>query len=538
VTTDPTLLPDNLALQEQADFVRSRDERWRLFPRAFLVGIVAGLLAVAFRYVLAFGEGFRSSFVSWAHQWPSFGWLLTLSFGAVGAGVAVYLVRRGAPEAAGSGIPFVEAVLHGYRSFPWQRILPVKFFGGLAAMSGGLAMGREGPTVQMGACVGEALSGSESHEARTTLIAAGSGAGLAAAFNAPLAGLVFVLEELQKDFKPNVLGAAFLACAAADTVSRFIGGQLPAVTAPTFSTPPLPLLPAFAVLGLICGLLGVVFNKCLMATLNGYAVAVDRFGLLPAIAMGAVVGLITYFTPEWVGSGHSLAEAALAGKVIFATIPLLFLLRFVLTLGSYGTGAAGGIFAPFLAFGALFGLGCGILVQRYAPGLHDVVPGSFAAIAMAAVFTSIVRAPLTGIVLIVEMTASYSLMLPLLVACLVSYLVAEALRDMPIYEALLQRDLNKSGISIGHSQKEPFEVAVVIQPGSHFEGKRVRDLGLGSGIILTGIREHGQEIVPQANTLLFAHMKVRAVVSPDAHESLERLREGAHEPKLPATQPT
>ena len=220
---------------------------------------------------------------------------------------------------------------------------------------------------------------------------------------------------------------------------------------------------------------GVLFNRSLLTTIELYARLPDRF-VLPAAAMaGGIIGLVGWFSPLMIGSGHTLAESALRGDLLLASIPLFFLVRFLLTNISYGTGAPGGIFAPLLVLGALIGLGIG-------QNAHDVssdivpIPAVFAVVGMAAYFTAIVRAPLTGIMLIVEMTGNYSQMLPLLVSCFCAYAFTEFLKDVPIYKALLERNLKRGGGA--HLLKEPVVVEFTIQPDAPFVGLEVRALGL------------------------------------------------------------
>jgi CIC family chloride channel protein len=512
------------AQSELQEFLRFQNERHRLFPRALVVGIVAGLVGVSFRAALAGGDAFRGRWLGWIHALP-LGWLVAMVACALAAALSVWLVRRFAPEASGSGIPHLEAVLHRHRDLDWRRLIPIKFLGGVLALGSGMALGREGPTVQMGGAAGLAVSRLFRAGTREGLVlaAAGAGAGLAAAFNAPLAGLVFVLEELQRDFRANVFGAAFVAAAAADVVSRLFSGQLPVFSVPAYPTPPLAHLPGFAALGVVAGILGVGFNHGLIASVNGFGRIPHGRRVLAAGIVGAAVGLLAYFVPEAVGSGHGLAEGALAAKVGLAVIPAFFLLRFVLTMACYGTGAPGGIFAPLLSLGALIGLGTGELVAWGWPGAA-IQPGTFAVVGMAAYFTGIVRAPLTGTVLIVEMTSSYALMLPLLVACLCAYAVAESLRDMPIYERLLQRDLRSGGAKM--PMGEPMVLEIEVKAGAAFDGCSVRGLGLPPGVILVGCRDGNHEWVPDADTILQAPVRLTAVVSPAAENGLEILREG------------
>ena len=183
--------------------------------------------------------------------------------------------------------------------------------------------------------------------------------GLAAAFNAPLSGLIFVLEEVRRDFQPIVFGAAFVAAAVADIIARIGSGQFPIFTVPSYPVPPLTSLPIFALLGLSAGLLGVLFNRSLLFTIEAYARVPARFRVIAAALTGGMIGLIGWFSPLMIGSGHALAEFALKGDLLLSTIPLFFAIRFLLTTTSYGTGAPGGIFAPLLVLGSLIGLAIG-----------------------------------------------------------------------------------------------------------------------------------------------------------------------------------
>ena len=514
---------------EVSDYLTARSERRRLFPRAALTGILAGTVALAFRKTLEIGDTARAAMYDFAHRLPpAIGWLIPLLWCAAGAGAAVLLVRRMAPEASGSGIPHLEAVLRRLRPFRWARVLPVKFIGGALSIGlSGFAAGREGPTVQMGGAVGDGVASlfKGTFRDRETLITAGAGAGLAAAFNAPLSGLVFVLEEVRREFTPLIFGAALVASVMADLVARIATGQMPVFRVPAYPTPDLRLVPAFLALGVIVGLFGVVFNKLLIGTLNVFARVQRRVPAVAAAAFaGAVTGLVGWYRPDLLGGGHGLAETALAGGVALSVIPLFFLVRFVLTMIAYGCGAPGGIFAPMLALGALVGLAVGygahILLPNLAPS-----PGLFAVVGMAAYFTAIVRAPLTGIVLIVEMTGSYAQMLPLLAACFAAYAIAEGLGDKPIYEVLLERDLARGG-EMPHL-REPQVIIVAVEHGAPFDGKPIRELGLPPGCILVSIRRGFEDIVPVAATVVQAEDRLTAIVSPDAAGGTAPLRGGA-----------
>jgi CIC family chloride channel protein len=490
-----------------------------------LVGFGAGLVALLFRAVLTGADALRNGLITWAQRMPLWGWIFPILFGALGAGISVAITRRYAPETSGSGIPHLEAVLHRFRKLEWKRVLPVKFFGGILSIGSGMALGREGPTVQMGGAVGDAISRwlKVSPRERLTLISAGAGAGLAAAFNAPLSGLVFVLEEIRRDFQPIVFGAVFIAAAIADIVVRIGAGQFPVFAVPSYPMPPLTSLPIFALLGVMAGLLGVLFNRGLLTAIRLYARLPGRFVLPAAAITGGVIGLVGWFSPSMIGSGNSLAQSVLKGDMLLAAIPLFFGIRFILTTTSYGSGAPGGIFAPLLVLGALIGLAIGQIAHNLAPAIVPI-PAVFAVVGMAAYFAAIVRAPLTGIMLIIEMTGNYSQMLPLLVACFCAYAVAEALKDLPIYEALLERDLKKIGGKF--FLEKPVVVDYTISMDAPFAGREVRSLGLPAGCILVRCSDGKREWVPKANTRLEAEMRITAVIAPEALKGLEILRIG------------
>lgn len=247
-------------------FLYQRQQRRGLYPRAVFVGLLAGLLAIAFGEALEQLEHLRHSLILWAQQLPRWGWMFPVLFGAIGAALAVGMVRNFAPEAAGSGIPHLKAVI--LRPMAWQRIIAIKFLGGASAIGGGLALGREGPTVQMGGAVGAAVGRilKVTRRQRQTLIATGGGAGLA---------------------------AAFIVSITADIAARSLTSQLPVFHILTYPIPSLAALPAFLILGILAGLLEVVFNRGLMSTLDLYARCgnwLARLGTWPANLAGGIVG--------------------------------------------------------------------------------------------------------------------------------------------------------------------------------------------------------------------------------------------------------
>jgi chloride channel protein, CIC family len=414
-----------------------------LFPLAVLsgsAGAVIGLICGLFRLALLEADHLRISLPERWQDKPLLGCSLLVVGAAAAGAFGAWLVRRFSESAAGSGIPRVEAEIRdGLPSAPFI-LVPVKFAGGLAAIGAGFALGREGPCVQMGAKAAHFLAevfGRNSADCRS-LTAAGAGAGLAAAFNAPLAGAAFVLEELTRQFETRDAIAALGASGSAIVAARLLTGPAPdfIVTAVSYPTPSDNLL-CFA-LGVAAGVLGVVYSRVLLGAL---AIA-DHLARWPvefrAALVGVAVGAVAWFAPGLAGGGDALTQRTLDGTEPFALLPLFFVFRLVLGAASYAAGTPGGLFAPLLVLGAQMGFFFGGLFD---PGPADPIShaAAFAIVGMAALFTAVVRAPLTGMILVTEMTNNSTLLLPMLAACFSAMAVATMLREPPIYDSLKER---------------------------------------------------------------------------------------------------
>jgi CIC family chloride channel protein len=268
------------------------------------------------------------------------------------------------------------------------------------------------------------------------LLAAGAGAGLATAFSAPCAGAVFVLEELVRRFDPRMTVTTLCASGSAIAVARLLLGN-----GPDFQLGPLPYsgfgtVPIFLVLGAVIGLMGIAYNHMLLGALA----AAERLGRrlsgdVRAATVGTAVGLLAWFGPSLVGGGDAITQHTLAGGQSMMLVIGVFVVRFALGPLSYAAGTPGGLFAPMLVLGAQGGLVLGTFFCRWFPYITER-PAAFAVVGMAAFFTAVVRAPLTGIILVTEMTGSFTLLLPMLLACFAAMTVPTLLGDPPIYDSL------------------------------------------------------------------------------------------------------
>ena len=423
---------------------RERRRDVALVPaRALAVGALTGLVGGAFRIAVSLAGDVHER----ARSLPLPPALVSIALGAAMVATAVFLVRRFAPEAGGSGVQEVEGALEGVRPVRWRRVLPVKFAGGALGLGSGLALGREGPTIQMGGALGRLVADLLRLDAAQThvLVASGAGAGLAAAFNAPLSGALFVIEEMRPHFQYGVLSVqgVLIACATADAVVRVMLGGNPVLPLPDFTMPSLGALGLFLAFGALVGALGRLFNALLLAGLDLFAAIPDRARVAAAGLVGGATGLLLWLRPHVVGGGYATIDAATAGAIPAAGLLALVAARLAATATSYATGAPGGIFAPMVAIGALLGLWFGHACHAAWP---DAVadPGVFAVAGMGALFAATVRAPLTGIALAAELTGEFALILPLTVSAIGATLMAHALGGQPIYSVLLDRTLART----------------------------------------------------------------------------------------------
>lgn len=360
--------------------------------------------------------------------------------GFFGGALAGWLVERFAPETSGSGMPEVKAVLAKVPIPLDLRVAWVKLLSASLVLGSGFPLGREGPTVQIGAALAAQMSQwtPTSPEQRRQLIAAGAGAGLAAAFNAPIAGVLFVVEELLQDISGMTLGTAILASFIGSTVARAFGNQslgldLHLIPIPTtFSALEIPF---YLILGAVAGGLGVVFNKGILASLNlnqrlKWLNLPMRIGLV-----GAAIGIVTAVLPIVFWNKAELRELLFTGQADWHLAALALFTQFILILAAAGSGAPGGLLISSLMLGAALGYLVGAWEHQL---LGLSLPAAYARVGMGAFFGAVSRVPITAIVLVFEMTADFNLVLPLMISCVTAWAVSEELDPHSLYDRLLE----------------------------------------------------------------------------------------------------
>lgn len=409
--------------------------RSKIILQAVMVGLISGLLVVFFKVsinkLFEFIQNFISQF-DLSHKLLIFPLITTL--GGLISGVLVF---KFAPETKGSGIPFVKMVMARMGNITRVRTIVIKFLAGVAGIGTGLSLGREGPSVQLGAGAG-ALVGKIFKMKGTDqgkLIAAGAGSAIGATFNAPIAGTIFVLEELVNKFSASLLFPVLVATVTASSVARHFLGNNPSFTIP-YITHDLSFegISVCIILGIVAGFLGVAFAKIIYKN-NEFFEKMDKIPnwLKPAIA-GFGIGVIGIFIPYVLGSGNLSVDLLLQHKLALSVVVLVFAVKFFVTPFCFGSGAAGGIFLPMLMLGAFLGYIVASIFNMF--GFHvDVVV--MAMIGMGAFLASVARTPITAVVMVFEMTAGYTHILPIMLSAAIADLIAEKLNHRPIYASLI-----------------------------------------------------------------------------------------------------
>ncbi|RCJ31893.1 chloride channel protein [Nostoc punctiforme NIES-2108] len=401
---------------------------------ACIIGLVAALSAV----FLKVGSGWLGTWrVHTTHLLPA--WLVLPAIGLVLGFLAGWLVDRLAPEASGSGIPQVKASLANVPVNLSWRVAGVKLFSAIIAIGSGMTLGRQGPTVQVGAGLAAGMSRwvPTSPDHRRQMIAAGAGAGLAAAFNAPIAGVLFIVEELLQDLSGLTLGTAIIASFIGGVISRLLGGgslDLNLQLVKSSSQFSIPEIPFFILLGILAGLFGALFNRGLIFSIKFYRRLHISLPLRVALA-GFISGVVVAMLPPSFRDNTGLRESLITGGSQPSVAAIAFAAQFILTLIAFGSGAPGGLFAPSLILGSCLGHIIGVS-ELYITGVGS--PTTYALAGMGGFFSAVSKVPITAIVIVFEMTTDFNLVLPLMIVSVAAYLVADKVVPGSLYEKLLE----------------------------------------------------------------------------------------------------
>lgn len=496
----------------------------RLFIEGILVGLVSGGVISFFRWALEAGTRYREYIYTYILKNGSIGinaaWFLLL----LAAAYLLWRLGKYEPNAGGSGIPQVKGIILGALHLPWFSILWVKLISGIVGIGLGLSLGREGPSIQLGAVTAQGIArgfGRSRMETRY-LITAGASAGLAAAFNAPLAGAIFALEELHRNFSGSVLAPSMAAALMATLVSRLVFGSEPVFQFGILPALPLELSWLAVLLGIVMGVGGNIFNWGLLNMHRFYGLPVFRSSYVPIAFALVVSGALGYVYPYVLGGGNDLINSLHTLPVSLWFFLGLLAAKFIFTLISYGCGVPGGFFLPMLVLGALTGSVVGIILID-AGLISSYYLSNIVVLSMAAFFASSVHSPVTGTILIMEMTASYEHLLPLCLASLVALMVSQAIHGKPIYTTLLNRMLAKKAKALPQPGRRNL-LELTVASGSAVEGRAISVIPWPEHTAVVDIKRHSGEIIPGFDTKLqagdYVYVLTDSVASAEAVRAL------------------
>ena len=515
--------------------LKSRRNNIVLIFLCFLVGIFSGIIVGTYTLLLKKMAIFREFFTT------------NLEFPKIIIGIIVFILMGMAvqfmlskyPLISGSGIPQVSGLLTKKVKFKWLGELVTKFVGGILAIGTGMSMGREGPSVHLGALVGSGIKEvtKRSEVEEKYLVTCGASAGISSTFNAPLAGVIFSLEELHKFFSPLLLICTLVASGTSNFISRMILGSHTSFQYNFMLPKDIPYY--------IFAIITVIF--CIIITITGKAFSYfllliqrqyKKWKLNKYVKMllfMIVAYVIAVFFSDITGGGHELIEEMFGKNVLLRTLIIILVLKFFYTMLCYATGAPGGIFLPMLVIGALTGKVYGEILNHYFSIPNEIIV-HFMLLGMAAYFTAVVRAPITGITLILEMTGNFSYLYMLIIVCTITYIFTELLKMEPIYERLyfnmfhkqiLAEDKQNSenekharrlemlekwwknkkidiGVKSNRKNAKDKIVTLLIPVGanSEFDNKTVKDLNLPENLLIVSVRKAGKDSIARGDTLI------------------------------------
>ena len=470
-----------------------------IFLESIAIGVLTGIVVVAFRYCLNQAYYLRKavySYLAAGEWWKVLIWVLII----IVSGLIIGMLIHRYPIIRGSGIPQIKGALLRQVKLNWFPEMLLKFFGGILGVGLGLSLGREGPSVQLGAYVGKGFFSLAKRPPleRKYLLTSGAAAGLTAAFNAPLAGVIFVLEELHKNFSSLLLLCSMAASVAANMVAGKFFGLKPVFQFHAIAVLPLKYYHFLLLFGIFCGLSGDVFKKGLYAFQDFYTRLKIPVVLRPVMALAASIP-IGFFLIEATGGGHHLIESLFIAPRTLSFLLIVLAVKFLFTLFSYGSGAPGGIFLPLLVLGALIGKICGTLLFQWG-WIEEQFVMNFLILGMAAFFTSVVRAPVTGAVLILEMSGTFNHFMGLIFICVVAYVITDIIKSRAVYDVLLDKLLLRNPQLLQGKRDKRVILEVPVMAGSVLENRELREVDWPDEVLIIGIARGEKELIPDGKT--------------------------------------
>lgn len=466
---------------------------FRLTIQGIMVGIFAGLMVCLYRFLLYGSEHVLRSYLSIIHG--NILYIILFFIALIIMGFLVDFLTKWEVDSAGSGIPQVYAEVKGHMEANWAKVLFSKIVSGVLTALGGLSLGPEGPSVQIGGMAGKGIArlfkGSKTDELRLILV--GSAVGITAAFNAPLAGVLFVLEEINHGFDKTLVFIALLSAIVSDFISKVIFGQSTVLTFPIHNIP-LVNYWLLIVLGVIIGLLGYVYNRGMVKSsdfVNGLKIP----SWLKFVLVFVVSGVVALIIPEISDGGHFMMDMLDIAMPSLGVLLLLLVLKYLFSMFSFSSGAPGGIFLPILVLGAYIGAIFGsIIVPVF--GLENELVYKFVVISMAGFFAATIRSPITGVVLIAEMCGSTESLIAMIIVSLIAYVVPTLLGNEPIYESLYDRLLLKKNREFVKKPSKHVLSEYLVPLDCNYINFKIKDIPFPKNAIVVSVIRNGKYVIP------------------------------------------
>ena len=466
---------------------------FKLTVQGVMVGIFAGLMVCLYRFLLYGSEHVLRGYLTIIQG--NILYIILFFIALTIMGLLVDWLTKWEVDSAGSGIPQVYAEVKGHMEANWAKVLFSKIVSGVLTALGGLSLGPEGPSVQIGGMAGKGVAklfkGSKTDELRLILV--GSAVGITAAFNAPLAGVIFVFEEINHGFDKTLVFIALVSAIVSDFISKVIFGQATALTFPVLDIP-LESYWILIVLGVIIGLLGYIYNIGMVKS-SDFVSNLKIPSWLKFVLVFLVSGVVALTIPEISDGGHFMMDMLKLAIPSLSVLLLLLVLKYLFSMFSFSSGAPGGIFLPILVLGAYIGAVFGSIFVPVLGLEHDLIY-RFIIISMAGFFAATVRSPITGVVLLAEMSGSTESLVAMIIVSLIAYMIPTLLGNEPIYESLYDRLLlNKNREYIKKPSKHVLSEYVVPLDCNYINFK-IKDIPFPKNAIVVSVIRNGKYIIP------------------------------------------
>ena len=466
---------------------------FRLTLQGVMVGIFAGLMVCLYRFLLAGSETILRDYLSIIHGNVLY---IILFFAALAImGILIDFLTKWEVDSSGSGIPQIYAEVKGHMEANWAKVLFSKIIAGVMTALGGLSLGPEGPSVQIGGMAGKGVAkifkGSKTDELRLILV--GSAVGITAAFNAPLAGVIFVFEEINHGFDKTLVFIALVSAIVADFISKVIFGQATILSFPIYNIP-LESYWILIVLGVFIGFLGYIYNVGMIKSSD----IVNRLRMpswLKFVLVFMVSGVVALTIPEISDGGHFMMDMLDVAVPSLSVLILLLVLKYLFSMFSFSSGAPGGIFLPILVLGAYIGAVFGSVAVPSLGLQHDLIY-RFIVISMAGFFAATVRSPITGIVLLAEMSGSTDSLVAMVIVSLIAYVIPTLLGNEPIYESLYDRLLLKKNRVYVKKPSNHVLSEYVVPLDCNYINFKIKDIPFPKNAIVVSVIRNGKYIIP------------------------------------------